>query len=70
MARFEKDDIVIVRNVIATNRVGQTGRIIEFKPAKRRGPSNLDKYVVLFEDGGQAELWDIQLERPISQQAG
>ena len=63
MARFEKGDIVVVRNVIATNRIGQVGRIIEFKPAKRRGPSTLDKYVVLFEDGSQAELWDIQLER-------
>ena len=62
LARFEKGEFVIVRDVIATRRKGQLGRIIEARPS-RWGRQSLDKYVVVFTDGEQEEFWDIQLDR-------
>ncbi len=65
MSRFEDGDFVVVRDVIWTSRKGQRGRVIHRKPARSGGGSTLDKYTVLFADGEQEELWDIQLEKPI-----
>jgi len=65
MPRFKKSDLVIVRNVIWTSRKGQGGHILRIKPAMHGRPVNLDKYVVVFPDGNEETMWDIQLEKPI-----
>jgi hypothetical protein len=65
MPRFEKGDLVIVRDVIWTSRKGQAGQIVQSKPTRAGRASNLDKYVVVFPDGDQEEMWDVQLEKPI-----
>jgi hypothetical protein len=62
LERFTKDDLVVVRDVISTRRKGQRGRVVEVHPS-RKGNATLDKYVVLFSDGKQEELWSIQLQR-------
>jgi hypothetical protein len=61
-SRFLNGETVMIRDVIATRRKGQLGRIIETRPSKWDSES-LDKYVVLFADGDQEEFWDIQLDR-------
>jgi hypothetical protein len=61
MNRFKEGELVRVRDVIATKRAGQSGRVHAFKPHKR-GITTLDKYTVGFSDGGQEEFWVIQLQ--------
>jgi hypothetical protein len=65
MSRFEDGDLVVVRDVIWTSRKGQRGRVVQRTPAKPGRASTLDKYKVVFADGQEEELWDIQLEKPI-----
>jgi hypothetical protein len=63
--RFEEGDLVITRDVIWNTRKGQAGRVIGIRPSKHGRASTLDKYIVRFTDGGEEELWGIQLEKPI-----
>jgi hypothetical protein len=60
--RFGNGDLVTVRDVIFSRYSGQTCHVIGTKPCGN-GNCTLDKYTVAFENGDQAELWDVQLEK-------
>jgi hypothetical protein len=67
--RFEKNDIVMIRDVIWTRRKGQAGIVIEVRPSKAGRASSLDKSLVRFADAEEEEFWDVQLERAQKDQA-
>ena len=63
MPRFEIDQKVLITSAIATKDRGREGRIIEIKPNTIAGQrvSVADKYTVRFEEGDEAEFFEIQL---------
>jgi hypothetical protein len=63
VSRFHVGQKVLITGPIATKYQGREGMVIRVQPSThaRPGVTSLDKYVVRFEDGDQAEFWDIQL---------
>ena len=63
MPRLQLGQKVVVTGPIATKYRDREGTVIAVQPSKyaRPGVTSLDKYVVRFEDGDQAEFFDIQL---------
>ena len=63
MPRLQLGQKVVVTGPIATRYRDREGTVIAVQPSKhaRPGVTSLDKYVVRFEDGDQAEFFDIQL---------
>jgi hypothetical protein len=62
MSRFEVGQTVRIRDVIASRYAGQSGQVLDRKPAPRGG-ATLDKYIVLLPSGDRHEFWSIQLEK-------
>ena len=61
MPRYEKGELVRIRDVISSRYAGRFGRVVAVLPNKRN-EETLDKYVVVFPDGDQQEFWGIRLE--------
>jgi len=63
VSRFELGQKVVITGPIITKYRAREGTVIAVHPSKhaRPGVTSLDKYVVRFEDGDQAEFFDIQL---------
>jgi hypothetical protein len=63
VSRFQLGQKVVVTGPITTKHRDREATVIAVRPSKhaRPGVTSLDKYVVRFEDGDQAEFFDIQL---------
>jgi hypothetical protein len=61
--RFQLGQKVVVTGPITTKYRDREATVIAVQPGKhaRPGVTSLDKYVVRFENGDQAEFFDIQL---------
>jgi hypothetical protein len=63
VSRFQVGQKVVVTGPITTKYLDREATVIAVQPSRRARPgvTSLDKYVVRFEDGDQAEVFDIQL---------
>ena len=63
MPRFQLGQKVVITGPITTKYRDREATVIAVQPGKyaRPGVTSLDKYVVRFEDGDQAQFYDIQL---------
>ena len=63
MPRFHLDERVLITGSITTKHRGREAAVLIVQPSRhtRPGVTSLDKYIVQFGDGDQAEFWDIQL---------
>jgi hypothetical protein len=63
VSRFQLGQKIVVTGPIATKHRDREATVIAIQHSKhaRPGVTSLDKYVVRFEDGDQAEFFDIQL---------
>ena len=63
MPRFQLGQKVVITGPITTKYKDREATVIDVQPSKyaRPGVTSLDKYVVRFEDGDQAQFFDIQL---------
>jgi hypothetical protein len=63
VSRFQLGQKVLITGSITTKHQGREATVINVQPSKHSRPSvtSFDKYIVRFEDGDQAEFYDIQL---------
>ena len=63
MSRFQLGQRVLITGAITTKHRDREATVINVQPSRytRPGVTSLDKYFVRFEDGDQAEFYDIQL---------
>jgi len=61
MPRYEKGQLVKIRDVISNRQTGHTGRVTEVT-RDPRGAQTSDKYTISFPNGESQEFWNIQLE--------
>jgi hypothetical protein len=63
MPRFYVGQRVLIGGLITTKHRGREATVMHVEPSThtRPGVTSLDKYVVRFDSGDQAEFWDIQL---------
>jgi hypothetical protein len=66
MSRFHLGRKVMITGSIATKHRDREATVINVRPSTRTRPgvTSLDKYVVRFDDGDQAEFYDSQLKAP------
>jgi hypothetical protein len=63
LSRFQLGQKVLITGLIITKHRGREATVMHVEPSRhtRPGVTSLDKYVVWFDGGDQAEFWDIQL---------
>jgi hypothetical protein len=63
MPRFQLGQKVLITGAIATKYRGRQGTVIGFNPNRHTpsGVTSADKYTVRFEEGDEAEFFEIQL---------
>ena len=63
MSRFHLGQKVLVAGTTTRKHQGREATVIKVQPEKsaRPGVTSLDRYIVRFDDGDQAEFYDLQL---------